>query len=363
MADANIGAAGAVFVAIEDTYGTAIDPSTATTPTAATTTRDPADGIWVPVLNESVAYTEPDRYYSEQIRQQVVHSDVKQSYYHAEGEVLQEVDARFLPYFLLASRHTVTQLDAGGRHIYVAVPSNRGTTYPGSTTAKGMSYTAIRNDVPFMYNGLVVNQFAFTLENGIGRVTCSMLGLGEASVSSPTALLEGGAKAPTFTDPGLFGADAHAIFVDASGTAPAFASPDATFNGYTVTINHNGEPQNRVKRDRSASYIKYGITELTFDTELDFTSKTEYNSFKNLDLKAYRFESINSGAADWAAATSGYRITFYRSNYATYEVGLSGMGDLVMARVTNRGLVQTGGVPYKIECISPLDLGLPPLTT
>src|SRR6476619_4645056 len=98
MADANIGAAGAVFVAVEDTYGTAIDPSTITTPPPATTTRDAADGIWMPILSETVAYTEPDRYFSEQIRNETVVSDVKASYYHVEGELVLECDARYLPY-------------------------------------------------------------------------------------------------------------------------------------------------------------------------------------------------------------------------------------------------------------------------
>src|SRR5436190_19775412 len=101
MPDADIGAAGAVYVGIESTYGTPNDPAAA------------GVGAWVPILSESLAYTEPDRYYSEQIRQEAVHSDVKQSYYHVEGDIVMEVDARFLPYFLYASRHTVVKSGAG----------------------------------------------------------------------------------------------------------------------------------------------------------------------------------------------------------------------------------------------------------
>src|SRR5215831_966575 len=188
MADADIGASGAVFVGIETTYGTAVDPTAA------------GVGVWVPVISETLAYTEPDRYYSEQIRQEAVHSDVKQSYYHIEGEIVMECDATFLPYFLYASRHTVTKTGASPPYTYSAVPSKKGSTYPGGS-AKGITITVVRNGIEFMYNGCVVTQWAFTLENGIGRVTMSILGLAESAVATP------GSTSPTWVAPKLFGAD------------------------------------------------------------------------------------------------------------------------------------------------------------
>lgn len=338
MADADIGAAGKVYVGLESPYGTANDPAAA------------GVGIWVPILSETLAYTEPDRYYSEQIRQEAVHSDVKQSYYHVEGDIVMEVDANYLPYFLYASRHTVTKTGAGAPWTYSAVPSKKGSTYPGGT-ARGISIGITRNDVGFLYVGCVVNQWAFTLENGIGRMTLSILGLKEQEYDPSLTT-------PTWLAPSLYGADAHAVYVDASGLAPAFAAPDVTFNGYTYTINHNGEPQNRITRDRSATYIKYGISELSYDTELDFIDRTEYDNFVDLVLRAVRFEATIPGGvgATFGAATQAYRITTYRSNYATYEVGLSGMGDLVMARVTGRGLGIVGGSAYKIECKSSISI-------
>ncbi len=350
MPGADIAASGSVWVALEDTYGTVKDPSVAS---------NEADGFYVPIISETLAYTEPDRYYSEQIRHEAIASDVKPSYYHVEGDIVMEVDAQYLPIFMAASRHTTLQTGSGSNQLYTITPSKTGATYPGGA-ALGLSIAIIRNNVGFVYSGCVVNQAAFTLENGIGRVTLSMLGLAEANMANVAV------PVPLFADPKLFGADAHAIFVDASSNAPAFASPDATFNGYTFTINHNGEPQNRVIRERSASYIKYGITEPSFDTELDFLSRAEYDHYKAADFKAYRFESVIPGGAGstWAAATQAYRITCYKAVYATYEIGLSGMGDLVMARTTGRVLGGlTGAEGYKIEIKSPMDLTLPPLTT
>lgn len=351
MAGADIGASGSIWVALEDTYGTVKDPSVGA---------NEADGIYVPILSETLQYTEPDRYFSEQIRHEAVHSDVKPSYYHVEGDIVMECDARYLPTFLAASRHNVAQTGTGTDQLYSFTPAANGATYPGGT-ALGMSINIIRNGVGFVYSGCVVNQAAFTLENGIGRVTWSILGLAEAETDDVSALTV------SFSDPQLFGADAHAIYVDTSGTAPTFASPDATFNGYTLTINHNGEPQNRVVRDRAATYVKYGITEISGDTELDFTSRVEYDHYKAADFKAYRFESIDPGGStnNWAGVSRGYRITCYKAVYQTYEVGLSGMGDLVMARTTIRALGGLAGSPgaYKIEVKSPTDLTLPPLTT
>lgn len=336
MPGADIGGGGAIWVAIETTYGTPKDPSVALT-----------GGAFVPIISETLAYTEPDRYYSEQIRQEAVHSDVKSSYYHVEGEIVMEVDTNYLPYFLYASRHTVTKTGAVAPYLYSAVPSKVGATYPGGT-AKGLSIWVLRNGQEFLYTGCVVTQWAFTLENGIGRVTLSILGLKEQNVTTP------GTVVTTWLAPDLFGADCHAVYVDTSGLTPAFTTPDATFNGYTYTINHNGTPQNRIVRDRAATYVSYGITEVSYDTELDFTSKTEYTNFKNLVLRALRFEAVNPGGGGtaWAASNDSYRITTFRSNYATYDVSLAGMGDLIMARVTGRGLGIVGGSAYQIECKS-----------
>jgi hypothetical protein len=337
MADADIGGSGAVFIGPELTYGTPVDPAAA------------GVGVWMPILNETLQYTEPNRYYSEQIRQQAIATDVKQSYYHVAGDIVCEVDAHFLPYLLYASRHTVTKSGAGP-YLYSAVPSAKGSTYPGGS-AKGISIGIIRNGVGFLYSGCVIPQWAFTVEEGIGRMTLSILGLKEQSFVASSAT-------PTWIAPSLFGADAHEVYVDTSGLTPTFTTPDTTFNGYTFTINHNGVPQNRLTRDRSATYISYGITEVTYDTELDFTSRAEYDNFVAANFRAIRFEAIKPGGSggSWGAATEGYRITAYKSVYNTYEVPLAGMGDLIMARVNGRAIGITGGSGYKIECTSTVNV-------
>src|SRR6266496_1991634 len=311
---------GAVWIGIETTYGTGVDPTAS------------GVGVWCPIISESLAYTE-DKYYSPQIRQSAIVSDVKQSYYHVEGDIVLEVDSNHLPYFLYASRHTVTKTGAGP-YTYSAVPTNVGATYPGGS-AKGLSIYVLRAGVGFLYTGCVVNNWEFTIENGVLRATLGILGLSEVdpASSSPTT---------SWVDPLLFGANAHTIYVDAAGLTPAFASADSTFNGFTWRANYNGSAQNRIVPTRSATYIAYGETEATYETELDFVSKTEYTNMKNNTLRAIRLASLNGGAS-LGAATNGVQITTYRSNYDVYQVGLSGIGDLIMARVTGRQIGIAGG--------------------
>lgn len=333
MPNADIAGNGAIWIGLEDVYGTPVDPT------------DSGVGVWCPIISESLAYTET-KYYSSQIRQSAIVSDVEQSYYHVEGDIVIEADPNYLPYFLSASRHTVAKTGTGP-YIYAATPTNVGSTYPGGS-AKGLSIYTLRNNIGFLYSGCVVNTWQFTIEDGVLRVSMGMLGLAEQDPVS---------NAPTtsWLDPVLYGAAAHTIFVDAAGLTPAFASADSTFNGFTWSANYNGAAQNRITPNRAATYISYGEIEATYETELDFVSKTEYDAMKNNTLRSLRLASLHGGA-DFAAATDGVQITTYRSNYDTYVVGLSGMGDLLMARVTGRQIGIAGGVPFKIECKSAVNL-------
>jgi hypothetical protein len=335
MPNADIGANGAVWIKLEATYGTAEDPTL-------------TGGVLMPVITEGLVYRE-EKYFSEQIRQETTASSVVAAPYHVEGDLEFEVDANYLPYLLYASRHTVTKTGSADPWTYSAVPSKIGSTYPGGS-AKGLSIGVVRNAEGFLYNGCVVNNWAFTIDGGVLRCTASILGLGETT-------FDDSAMVGAWLDPELFGADAHSVFVDTAGTAPAFASRDDTFNGFTFTANHNGSPQNRIRPDRRASYIAYGMGEYTYDTELDFVSRAEYDNMKINTLRSVRLQSVRPGdTGTYAAATEAVRITAYRSAYTTYDVSLGSAGDLIMARVNGRALAIAGGSAYKIECKSAVSI-------
>lgn len=329
---AGLGGGGAIGLAFETTMGTYAAPT-----------------VWVPILSESFRYTEA-RYFSPQLRQQVMVSDVKQGYYHIEGNIEFEVDTHFFPYFMYASRHTITKTGAGP-YTYKAVP-NKVASLAGAITggAKSISVTAERNDVWFGYAGCTVGQYEFTIRDGVLICTMNMLGISqdEPATGSPFT--------PSWVDPNLLGADAHAIFVASDyGPAPTFGSASTDFNGITLTLNHNPTAENRIIKQRSASYIAFHQTDITFSTELDFTDDTEYQNFIDTTQRGIKLESTQ-GPNAFATATDGVKVQLNRFAYETYDVDLPGMGDIVMAGVTGRGLAVAGGDAYEIHCKSSVNI-------
>lgn len=332
---AGLGGGGWLAIALEDVMGTYVPPTDAGT-------------VWVPILNEALRYTE-DKYYSEQIRQQTVDSDVSQSYYHVEGDVVMEVDVNYLPYFMHCSRHSISKTGAVAPFEYAYTPSQAGSasTAASGNVARTASITVVRNNIGFGYAGCVMNTIEFTIENGVLRATMGVLGLSEQEPA--------GLGTPTWIDPELFGADAHSVYVAASAVTPTFGSNDTNFNGFTANINYNGAAQNRIVPDRAATYISYGKTEMTYNTELDFTSRAEYDNFVGSTQRAIRLESIR-GTDPYATADEAFRLDVNRSAYDTYDIGLAGIGDLIMAGVTARALGIAGGVPFRISVKSPVDI-------
>jgi hypothetical protein len=331
---AGIGAGGYLAVIPEVTMGTYLDPATTGT-------------VFVPIISESLAYTE-DKYFSPQLAQTAVVRAVDQSFYHVEGDIVMEVDTQFLPYFLYASRHNITKTGTASPYTYVFTPSPAGSA---SSTAganqRTLSITIVRNNVGFGYAGCTCQGYEFTVEDGVLRVTLHVLGLSE---TTPPGL-----GTPVWTAPKIMGADASSIILDAAGPAPTFAGgPDLTFNGYTLNINHNGTAQNRINSQRAANYIAFGETEVTIDTELDFLTKVEYDNFKAASRKAVRLEALGSGT--WASTNDGVRLDVNDAAYTSYELGLSGIGDLIMAGTAMRGIHPAGGSAYTISVKSTLSV-------
>ena len=327
---AGIGGGGYVLIGLESVNGTMVPPGD-------------AGVVAVPILSESLKYTS-EPYVSPQLRLQTIASDVKPGYYHVEGDIEMEVDPRYLPYFLHCTRHTI----AFAAGVFTYAPSSAGSS---STAASGlvqrtMTIHISRNNQMFGYAGCTMGGYEFSLDTdeGVLKVTFNVLGLSETVSGAPGT--------PTFVAPNLFGADAHAVFVAASATAPTFGAASIDYNGFTFRAEFGAEPQNRIRQDRSASYISYGETVANVETELDFMDRTEYNAFVATTQKAVQLLSANGGAT-FAASTSAVEITANRMFYETYDLGLEGIGDLIMAGVTGRVIGIAGGDAYKIRVKSP----------
>jgi hypothetical protein len=327
---AGIGGGGYLMFAFETTMGTYVQPNA-------------AGAVAVPILNESLQYTE-DKYLSEAIKQNVtIHTDAKPSYYHIEGDVEFEVDPRYLPYWLYITRHLITKTGSGP-YVYEFTPSAAGSASTAATgaVARTASLSVFRNNEGFGYAGCVAGSISFEVRDGVLIGTVGVLGLSEVEPTDPGT--------PAWPDSNLYGADDIAIFLADAGATPTFTTYDINFNGFTLNLDFNAEAQNRIRPDRSASYISFGITDATFDTELDFIDRTDYDNFKATNDRAIRLQALHPGnAASFAAATDGVQLDANRYIYETYEMGLGGMGDLIMAGTTGRILGQAGAAPYTLR--------------
>jgi hypothetical protein len=302
-----------------------------------------APTIYIPIISESFRYNET-RYFSPQIRQATERSDVKQGYYHIEGDFEMEADPAFLPYLLFCTRHTPSS--AAG--VYSFIPSTAGST---STAASGMvqrtaSITISRNGVEFGYSGCTLGTIRIWIDAGILKFGGTLMGMMDNTASGDT---------PTWSAPNLYGADASSVYTAASGLTPSFTA-DTSFNGFEFLANFNPSAQNRIQALRSANYISFGETEISLRTELDFLNKTEYNNFVATTTKAFQLLSTHPSANTFAASTDAVEVTVYRGVYETYDLGLSGLGDLIMAGVTARGIGIAGGSSYKIRVKSPVSI-------
>lgn len=326
-----IGATGFIGIAFETTKGSWVTPY-----------------VHIPVLSETLKYTE-DKYYSQQLRQEVVDSDVKPGYYHIEGDIEMEVDPHYMPYFLYASRHTCTKAGAGP-YTYNFIPTVAGASSTDVTTtgSKTLSIMAVRNGVGFGYTGCVVSQYSFMVDGGVLKVTMSIIGEAEASQTPST---------PSWLAAELFGADSHSVYVAPSGVSPTWSTAADGFNGFTFMVNHNAEAQNRIRALRSASFVKYGKTDIEIDSELDFIDRTDYNKFVASETAAFKLESTVGGGA-YTGATAGIQLIVNRAAYDTYDINVGSIDAIIAATFKGHGLVQVGGNSYQINVKSPTNVGV-----
>jgi len=328
---AGIGATGFVGVAFETVKGTYVAPY-----------------AHVPVLSESLKYTE-DKYYSQQLRQQVIDSQVTPGYYHIAGDLEMEVDVHFLPYFLYASRHTCTKA-GGGPYTYNFTPLTDGasSTNAGTVLPKTLSITCVRNGEVFGYTGCTVGQYSFTVDGGVLKLTASIIGEAEAEQALPT---------PSWLEADLLGADSHNVFVAAAAISPSWGAAADGFNGFTFMVNHNAEPQNRIVANRGASFVKFGKTDLEVDSELDFLDRVDYDKMVNSAKAAFKLESTVGGAA-YNGTVPGVSLAANNCAYDTYDINVGSIDAIIMGGFKGHGLAQVGGNAYEIKVCSPTNVGI-----
>lgn len=238
---------------------------------------------------------------------------------HINGDLEMEALEDVVPYFILASRVAATKTGAGDK-VYSFSPT------PAATPVISLSITVVRNGIVFGYTGCVVSQFTFTPNEGMLMFNVSIIGSDESVKSLPTAVWPS-------TVP--FGAGQYEVTV--AGTQ-VFDTDTFEF-----TVNDNAEPQFRLKNTgRGAQFVKFGERETTITMERDFFNRTDYDAFKDLTAQAIAINAEKS-------ATNYITITAPVAVKNTYEVGLSGQGDLVRASIEYTNVIDSSGDSYELE--------------
>jgi hypothetical protein len=303
-----LGGTGWLGVAVETAYGTWVTPTK-----------------WIPIRSESLQKVE-DKIYRTNIRGLADRSGAIQGYTHIEGDVEFEVSADILTYFLYASRVTPSSTGAGP-YAYTFVPAHVASpsTAAGKTSRKSLSVTIMRDQRGFGYFGVSVTRMSFRVENGLLMCTATLMGLDEAQQAGPFT--------PVWTQIPPFGPLYNAIEIPN-------ASVRTDIDGFTLDIDDGGEAQNRIKTTggRAPSFIKWGEREVTVTADIDFDTLTDYNAFLAQTKQVLKFTSTEN------ATTNKVTITLNATVIDSYQVNLSGLGDLVRASTAFHGIYDTSDV-------------------
>jgi hypothetical protein len=181
-----------------------------------------------------------------------------------------------------------------------------------------LSLTVVRNGVVFGYTGCVTSSIKYTIDNGQLKATMSMRGSDETTQSVPVPSYSGQAQ--------VFGAGDYNIQIPTS-------SQVFDMDSFEWSVEDNAEPQFRLRSGglRGAQFMKYGERTVSLSTERDFQDKTDYDAYKALTAQSITIQCDKTTGEQ-------VKIVMPVSVKDTYELGLSGQGDLIRGRVSYQGV-------------------------
>jgi hypothetical protein len=296
------GANGIVGIAMETVSGTYTAPTK-----------------YVPIYTESIKSSQ-DNQYRRPIRQSADIIGTVPGNQHFEGDIELEALTDCVPYFLNAARLTLVKTGTTPK-VYTGTPTAIG------VPTKTMSITVVRNGVVFGYAGCTVGQYTFSLgDDGKLMFKPSIVALSEASQASPS---------PAWPTSIPFGAGMYDLEIPTA--AQVFDADTLEF-----TVNDNAKAEYRIKNTgRGPSFVSFGEREVQIKTERDFVNRTEYDNFKTVTSQAITFKAIQD-------ANNEIDIVYNAGVVDSYEVNLTGQGDLLRAGLTYMGNANAGGTSYSI---------------
>jgi len=239
---------------------------------------------------------------------------------HVEGDIEMEALEDVVIHWLYASRTAIVKSGGPTNFTYVCTPT------PAAVPQRTLSVTIERNGAVFGFVGCVVGSFKFTITDGMLMLTVGIVGRDEASQSLPV---------PSFTTSVPFGAGQYSMEIP---TATAVFDVDS----FEWTCEDNAEPQYRLKNTgRGAQFIKFGERSMSLTAERDFVDRTDFDAFKALTSQTVTL-TASKGANNSIALLTPVTVK------DTYELGLSGEGDLIRGSIAYQMAIDGAGNSYTI---------------
>jgi hypothetical protein len=291
-----IGAGGIMGFAHETVVGTYVAPA-----------------FFWPFLTESVQYQQ-ETDWRRPIRQSADVIGGVQGDSHVEGDLEMEAFEDAIAYFLYCSRCSPAKSGATN-FTYVFTPTS------AATAPRTFSLTIVRNGVTFGYVGCVVSSYKLSIDDGILKMTFSIVGQDEATQSLPT---------PTWPTVVPYGAGMYSVQIP---TATQVFDTDT----FEFTVDDQADPQYRMKNTgRGPQFISYQERNVSLTVERDFQDRTDYDAFKALTAQAVTILATKG-------VNNSIQIDLLAGIKDTYEVNLGSQGDLVRASVAYQGPIGAAG--------------------
>lgn len=290
------------------TTNTAVTPGTYTAPTK-----------FMPITSENLTIMN-ETVFRRPIRQSADVIGAVAGNYHPEGDVECEVFEDFLVYWLWCSRTSIVKSGSAPNFTYTVTPTS------AAVPNKTMSITVVRNGVVHGFTGICTSSFKFGIQDGLLTLRLSLKGRDEASQALPV---------PTWPTTVPFGAGQYSIEFP---TGSAVTDTDT----FEWSVDDNATPQFRLRStSRGAAFINYGERASTMTVERDYLSRTDFD-----DFKAVTSQSVTISATK--GVNNSVTLLAPVSIKETYEVGLSGQGDLVRGSISYQNVIDGTGKPWQI---------------
>lgn len=290
-----IGASGFVGFAFETVAGTYTPPTK-----------------YLPVNNETMNYTSEPKY-RRPIRQSADNVWAVPGDAQVGGDFEMDALDTDVPYWLYIARCSIAKTGSAPNFTYAVTPTDL------AIPAKTASLTIVRNGLIFGYTGCVVSGFRFVVNEGVLGFNVTVLGRDETTQTLPS---------PTWGTATPYGAGMYNIEIP---TGSAVLDTDT----FEFNVDDSGEAQFRLKNTgRGQAFNRFGERTVTATVNRDFETKVDYDAFKAVTAQSITL-AATKGVANSITMLSPVSIK------GTYEVNLSGQGDLLRANIAYTAIKST----------------------